>query len=70
MQLIAGYLEKKAMQHALVRGLTYPLKSSIFRNLVKTAGETRLAAPLLTFDLAAFHGVINEVIAFRRGDCD
>jgi RHS repeat-associated protein len=66
----ARFLERKAMQHALARGLTYPLKSSIFRNLLKAAGTSRVAAPLITFDLAALHGLINEIIVLRRGDCD
>jgi hypothetical protein len=63
-----------AFAYGYSKGLTVPLRSSIFRNLLQqtdaVAAETALEyAPQITFVAALAHGVYTEYNAAVNGEC-
>jgi hypothetical protein len=50
-------------------GLLYPLKSSVYRGLLRTAGRGALVGLLVTVDVSLGQALWTEIGAFRAGEC-
>jgi len=68
-QVASNVLWNKAMTHAASRGLTYPMKSSIFRRLLGASNKALSAAFFANLAYDEGNALYHEVQASRRGEC-
>jgi RHS repeat-associated protein len=59
----------QALNYAATNGLTYPLKSSVFRGLLDLSEGIEASAPAATVILASGNAVVTTVTAAISGDC-
>jgi hypothetical protein len=62
----------QALTYAAAKGLRYPNKSSVFRSILKTSGtlgKLADALPLANLDYARLDGLVEEIRAMNRGEC-
>jgi RHS repeat-associated protein len=62
----------QALTYAAAKGLTYPFKSSVFRGIMKTSnvlGKFADTLPLINVNYALTDGLLSEIKAMNRGEC-
>jgi RHS repeat-associated protein len=60
----------QALNYAAEKGLTYPLKSSVFRSLFYLSRDIGGAVPLMQMDAALLQADLAELKAARAGACE
>lgn len=57
------------LQYGASRGLTYPMRSSVFRAGLRAANARAASGPAIGATLAVYQGLFVEMSALSRGEC-
>ncbi len=67
---LATYKFNGALAYVATQGLSYPMKSSVFRDLMSVSEGLSEVAPYLGVVIAEIGALVTEVDAAKRGACE
>ena len=68
-KFLSAVTYNQAVNYAATTGLTYPLKSSVFRGLLDLSQGIEASVPAVTAGLATVHAVTTTGLAAYSGEC-